>query len=66
MDIPVQGCRRAAQANPGGLNVESRWREASLIKSPIPRCREKLLSIAHADRTQTDTGGRVENTKAHG
>ena len=38
----------------------------SLAKPPIPRCREKLLSIAHADRTQTDTGGRVENTKAHG
>jgi hypothetical protein len=35
-----------------------------LIKLSIPHCQEKLLSLSRSNRTQTDTGGKVENTEA--
>ena len=66
LDVPVQACRRACQANPVGL-VEACQRLAGLPvkKWRIPCFQEKPLSFSRwVTVPQTDTGGRAEYAQA--
>ena len=64
LDVPVKARRE------GPREIRSPYiprRETSpMAKSRIPSLLEKSLGSAHAARTKTDTGGRVEHTEAIG
>ena len=51
LDIPVQARRLEEQANPFFFKAETLCRVFNRLKSLIPCCQEKLLSLAYADRT---------------
>ena len=66
MVVQVQARRLGFQVNPGfqGRGVMTN-RSYTTGKPLMPRFREKPLSFRHRETVpQTDTGGRVENTKA--
>jgi hypothetical protein len=59
---PVESSGRQIHWN----NFERRWDSESTDKEDplMPGCQEKLLASTQGDRTKTDTGGKVEYTKA--
>jgi hypothetical protein len=65
LEVPVQACRQAPQANPRSQCRGVTGSPVRDINPLIPSCREKPLARTKVTVPQTDTGRLGENPKAH-